>query len=70
MEQRVPKPMSNVVESQTEVEEYDLAEAAPDGDLAVAERLLAGLLVRSWMARRQACSGAGEEVGQVEPGDL
>ena len=45
--------MPNIVESQPEVEEYELSEAVADSDLDVAERLLAGLLVRSWMAQRQ-----------------
>jgi hypothetical protein len=61
--------MSRVVESQTAVEEYDLAEAAPDGDLAVAERLLAGILVRSWLAQRPGRIDAGDEPGRAEPGD-
>ena len=45
--------MPNIVETQPDVEEYELPEAIADSELAVAERLLAGLLVRSWMAQRQ-----------------
>ena len=46
-------PMPNIVESQPEIEECDLPDAAVESELAVAERLLAGLLVRSWMARQK-----------------
>ena len=51
-------PMPDIVETQPEIEECDLPEAATESELAVAERLLAGLLVHSWLARQQDCPDA------------
>ena len=61
--------MPNIVESQPEVEEYELSEAVADSDLDVAERLLAGLLVRSWMGQRQHCQEAEDGLGPQEHHD-
>jgi len=47
--------MPDIVETQPEIEECDLPEAATESDLTAAERLLAGLLVHSWLARHQEC---------------
>ena len=59
-------PMPDIVETQPDVEEYDLPEAIAESDLAVAERLLAGLLVCSWLAGRQDCPGAQHGLGPQE----
>jgi len=59
-------PMPNIVESQPDVEEYDLPEAVADSELEVAERLLAGLLVHSWLARHQDCPDAQHGLGPKE----
>ena len=59
-------PMPNIVESQPEIEECDLPEAAVESELEVAERLLAGLLVSSWMARHQDCPDAQYGLGPKE----
>lgn len=58
--------MPDTVESRPEIQEYDLAEAAIEGDLAIAERLLAGLLLHSWLARQQECPEALRGLGQQE----
>jgi hypothetical protein len=47
--------MSDIVSGQPEVEEYDLPDAAAESDLSVGERLLAGLLVRAWLAKQSEC---------------
>lgn len=62
-------PMPDIVETQPDVEEYDLPEAIAESDLAVAERLLAGLLVCSWMVRRQDCPEAQHGLGPQEHHD-
>ena len=59
-------PMPNIVESLPEIEECDLPEAAVESELAVAERLLAGLLVHSWLARHQDCPDAQHGLGPKE----
>jgi len=61
--------MPDIVQTQPEIEECDLPEAATESELAVAERLLAGLLVRSWMARRQDCPDAQHGLGPQEHHD-
>ena len=58
--------MSDIVEARPEIQEYDLAEAAAESDLAVAERLLAGLLLRSWLARQPECPQALRGLGGQE----
>ena len=45
--------MPDIVQAQPEVEECDLPEAATESELAVAERLFAALLVRSWLGEQQ-----------------
>jgi len=47
--------MVEILHPEPEVEVYDLPEAAAPSDLAVAERLLAGILVRSWLAAQPDC---------------
>lgn len=59
-------PMPNVVESQPEIEECDFPDAAVESELEVAEHLLAGLLVRSWLARHQDCPDAQHGLGPKE----
>jgi len=51
-------PMPDIVETQPEIEECDLPEAATESELAVAERLLAALLVRSWLREQPNCPEA------------
>jgi len=63
-------PMPDIVQTQPEVEECDLPEAVAESDLAVAERLLAGLLVHSWLARHQDCPDAQHGLGPQGKRDL
>ena len=53
--------MSDIIETQPEIEECDLPEAATENDLALAERLLAALLVNAWLGSRQAAAGLGQQ---------
>ena len=53
------------------VETFELPEAASEGDLAVAEAVLARLLVRDWLSTHQGDSarpGGGQEQGQYYGG--
>ena len=63
-------PMPDIVQAQPEIEECDLPEAAADGDVAVAEHLLADLLVRTWMTRHQDRPDAQHGLGPRERHDL
>ena len=63
-------PMPDIVETQPEIEECDLPEAAAESDLTVAERLLAGLLVQSWLARHQDCPDAQHGLAPQEHHEL
>lgn len=42
----------DVVETEPAIDEEELEECAPEADLALAERLLAALLIRSWRESR------------------
>ncbi|MBL7133984.1 MAG: hypothetical protein ISS78_07800 [Phycisphaerae bacterium] len=44
--------MADIVQPEPDVEVCDLPEAVAPSDLAVAEHLLASILVRSWLAAR------------------
>jgi len=55
--------MSDIIETQPEVEECDLPEAAAEGDLALAEHLLAVLLVNAWLGSQRAGAGLGQQHG-------
>jgi len=68
--QGASSPMPNVVETRPAIEEYDLPDAAAESELAVAEHLLAGLLIRSWMARRQHRQETQRELGSQDGYDL
>ncbi len=49
----------DVVETEPAIDVEELAECAPEADLALAERLLATLLIRSWRNSREKSGGNG-----------
>jgi len=53
--------MSDIIKTQPEVEECELPEAAEENDLALAEGLLANMLVNAWLVAQRAGAGPGQQ---------